>query len=139
MTLFRRIFKGEPITSFTEVKLKTSGMRGSMVWEMLPVEDGAQISCYWVRYEQGEEELVLEERVVCAESEALQLLNDSGVSSWNGFHGEHPKGVLDGIMFRFEATVNDGLTVYADGSANFPAGYRAFTDGVYALLHEKAE
>ena len=59
--------------------------------------------------------------------------------SWDSFHGKHPKGVLDGTMFRFEATVNSGRIIKADGSQNFPSGYRDFESGLYKILQGESE
>ena len=59
--------------------------------------------------------------------------------SWDGFRGEHPKGVLDGTMFRMEATVNGGRRIRADGSQNFPKGYRELDAGIDEILKDKAE
>jgi len=37
-------------------------------------------------------------------------------------------------MFDFKAIVNDGQILHADGSANFPKGYREFVRGLDAML-----
>ena len=66
----------------------------------------------------------------------LKLLNDCGISTWNGFHGKHPRGVKDGTMFNFKAKINGDTEITADGSQNFPKHYRDLTDGLYKLLHK---
>ena len=69
----------------------------------------------------------------------LELLNQFPVMKWNGFHGKHPRGVLDGEMFSFQATVNDGVTIRAEGSANFPKGFQEFRRAVHLLLQDSGE
>ena len=64
------------------------------------------------------------------------IIEDHRIRKWDGFHGKHPRGVLDGDMFSFEAVINDGETIHADGSANFPKRFREFCRAVYQLLDE---
>ena len=123
------------IGSFQSVLLRTSGMRGTVEQEILMKGADAEVSQYMLRYNGEEKERVLMEQAVCREEEVLRLLNDCGVLSWDGFYGPHPKGVLDGIMFDFDATVNGEETIHAHGSQNFPKHYRDFTDGLYKLLN----
>ena len=59
----------------------------------------------------------------CPLETVVAKLNAYDVGSWNGFHGKHPKYVLDGTMFTLEASVNGGKRLYADGSENFPRHY----------------
>ena len=66
-------------------------------------------------------------------------MNNCSVIRWDGFHGEHPKNVKDGIMFDFTATVNGGQTIYADGSANYPKGYNEFVRELNKMLAECEE
>ena len=66
-------------------------------------------------------------------------MNACDVPHWNGFHGAHPKNVQDGIMFSFEASVNGGQVVSADGSANFPKGYHEFVRTLDEMLAEGRE
>lgn len=126
----------EKITSFEIVTLHTSGMRFTTDYEIVMKNGEAEVSRYSIRYSQNKNERILEERAVISEEAALELLNDCCVISWDGFHGAHPRGVLDGIMFSFKATVNDGKTITAEGSQNFPKHYRDFTDGLYEILRK---
>ena len=82
------------------------------------------------------DELVLESSVPCDAQTMIELMNTCGILRWNGFHGKHPKNVSDGIMFRFEATVNGGQGIFADGSENFPKGYREFVRALDSMLAE---
>ena len=134
-----RLMKGHSkpvgkIVSFDIVTLHTSGMRHITDYEIVMKDGKAEVSMYAVRYREGKDERVPEEQAVCSEERILKLLNDSRIYSWDGFHGSHPKGVLDGTMFRFEAKVNGCMSIKADGSQNFPKGYRDFTDGLYSIL-----
>lgn len=127
------------ITSFEYVTLRVMGMRFTNEYELLMKNGKAELSQYAVRYGSGDREdtRVLEKRAECSESEALDLLNGCGVLLWNGFHGAHPRGVLDGTMFRLKAKVNGETTVTADGSQNFPKHYHDLTDGFYKLLYRE--
>ena len=136
--LFHRNSVQNPlITSFEIITLHTSGMRHTAIYEIIPKESGAEISEYSIRYSHSEKERILERQVVIDLQRVLKLLNDCRILSWDGFSGAHPKGVLDGTMFTFEAIVNDGQKIYADGSQNFPKHYRNFTDGLYQFLQEE--
>ena len=125
------------ITTFEVVTLRMSGMRYVTEYEIVMRDGEAEVSHYGIRFRQKEDERILEERTVCDESMVLELLNDCGLLSWDGFHGSHPKWVKDGTMFTLKATLNDGKEIYATGSENFPKHFRDFTDGLYKLL--KAE
>ena len=125
------------INTFDMITLRMSGMRFVTEHEIVMRDGTAEVSLYGIRYGQNKDERILEERTVCDQSIVLELLNDCGLLSWDGFHGSHPKCVKDGIMFTLKATVNDGKTIYATGSENFPRHFRDFTDGLYKLL--KAE
>ena len=126
------------IESFESVLLRTSGMRGSTEYEAVKQGGKAVVSRYAIRYVDGKDQRVLEDRGTCSEARMLELLNACRLQSWNGFNGKHPKGVLDGMMFRLEAVVNDGEKIVAQGSENFPKHYREFTDGLYSILREGA-
>lgn len=127
----------DTVVSFERVTLHTSGMRGSTEYELVMKDNGAELTEYGMRCSAGGYVREPVRRVVCSEKEALELLNRCRLLSWNGFQGAHPKDVLDGIMFRLEATVNDGVIVKAAGSANFPKHYRELTNGLHELLSRK--
>ena len=118
MSLFNRIpakkESDKTIISFDIVTLRESGMRCTAEYEIV-VKDGKA-------------------EVECSIDDVLKLFNDCRLLSWNGFDGPHPRGVCDGIMFTFKASVNDGKKIYASGSQNFPRHYRDFTNGLYNLL-----
>ena len=86
----------------------------------------SDILFYVYRYSGGEEERSLEKSAVCDTESIINILNECKVYKWNGFHGKHPKNVLDGKMFDFSASVNNGINIRADGSANFPDNYNEF-------------
>lgn len=106
--------------------LTLSGMRGSVVYEIKRNPDQTKLCRYRKRYSGKEDILDLEQGVACDSQWVVELMNNCGVAYWDGFHGAHPKNVSDGIMFFFKATVNDGQSISADGSENFPKGYREF-------------
>ena len=128
LNLFRRI------RSFETVRLRTSGMRHVTDYEIVNRGDEAEISQYAVGYCDGEEVRQLQKRAVCSAKRALRLMNKCRLLSWDGFHGQRPKGIKDGKNFIFKATVNEGETIYATGSQRFPPCYRDFTDGLYEIL-----
>ncbi len=129
--------KNKKIESFTIVTLRETGMRGSTEYEIVMKDDKAEVSFYWIKYTQGKDSRELDRRAVCDKETVICLLNDCNILSWNGFVGKHPKGVLDGIMFTFNAVVGHDEKIYAHGSENFPKHYRDLTHGLYEILKEE--
>ncbi|MBR5739312.1 MAG: hypothetical protein IKY02_04915 [Lachnospiraceae bacterium] len=125
------------LKSLEKLTLCESGMRGTVEYEILPEGEEATVTEYRDRYINGEKERVPERQAHCHTEEVLKVLNDCRLLSWDGFHGPHPKGVLDGKMFRLEAFVNGGRRIFADGSQNFPKHYRELTDWLYQTLNRK--
>jgi len=124
------------VTSVEAMTLTLRGMRGGYVYSFEGEEGVTELRRYRESYRGGEDELVLETSVPCGAQTMIDLMNTCGILRWDGFQGKHPKNVSDGIMFRFEATVNGGQTVRADGSANFPRGYHEFVRALNAMLAE---
>ena len=124
----------QKIESFEIITLHTSGMRYSADYEIVMKGDAAEVSQYQIRHRYPENERILEKRVSVSNDTMLTLLNNCKLLSWDGFHGKHPRGVLDGTMFSLNAVVNGGIKIRADGSQNFPKHYRDFTDGLYEML-----
>lgn len=133
MCLFSKRTK-EKIVSFNVVTLREMGMRSTGEWEITANGDEAEISLYFIKFVQHEDVRELEKRAVCPISRALELLNGCNLLSWDGFVGNHPRGVKDGTVFDLKATVNGEKKIRAHGSQNFPKGYREFTDGLYELI-----
>ena len=131
----RLLTKDNLIQSFEIVTLKESGMRFVMEYEIVMKNGQAEISRYGIRFQQ-QEQRTLELQCLCSAEDVLKLLNDCCLLSWDGFVGPHPDGVLDGIMFRLHAAVNQGKQICASGSENFPKHYWDFTNGLYELLHK---
>ena len=131
------IKKAAKAESFEIITLHESGMRFTSEYEIVNKDGKAEVTQYQIRYSEGKDERVVDKQAVCETDEMLKLLNDCGITSWDGFHGKHPRGVKDGIMFRFKATVNGNTEIYADGSQNFPKHYRDFTDGLYKILNKE--
>ena len=130
--------KNKMIGSFSIVTLRETGMRGSTEYEIVMKDDQAEVSFYWIKYLQGKDSRELDKRAVCSKDTVIRLLNDCDILSWNGFVGKHPKGVLDGKMFTFDAIVDQDEKIYAHGSENFPKHYRDLTDGLYEILKDQA-
>ncbi len=126
--------RDERLTSFDKILLRLSRMRETTEYEILRGEP-TTLSLYRITYSLDRER-VLEKSVVCDKEAIIALLNSCNVLRWDGFHGKHPKHVRDGTMFSFKATVNEGLTVKADGSENFPKGYRELIRALNSLLKE---
>ena len=127
--------KNSQIESFEIIALHTSSMRYSADYEIVMKGDDAEVSQYQIRYYYPENERILEKRVLVSNEKMLKLLNECKLLSWDGFHGKHPRGVLDGTMFSLNAIVNDGKKIRAEGSQNFPKHYRDFTDGLCEMLN----
>lgn len=122
-------------TSFEKLWLRISGMRVTRVYELVRDGDDVRIDEYEARYPQGKEVLELERSKNLPLEIVISKLNEVNMFAWDGFHGEHPKNVLDGDMFSFVATLN-GKEIKADGSANFPKGYNEFVRFVGEILND---
>ena len=134
MMFHKETDKATQIVSFEIVTLHTSGMRYTGETEIVMKDGKAEVSQYGIRFTQSEDRRVLEKRAECDAQKVLKLLNDCKLLAWDGFNGSHPKGVLDGTMFRLNAVVNGNQKIYASGSENFPKHYRDFTDGLYNIF-----
>lgn len=124
------------VTSVESMTLTLRGMRGGFVYEIVNEANKTELWYYLERYSGEETLLELEQSTVFDTQVMIELMNTCGIIHWDGFHGKHPKNVLDGIMFNFMATVNGGLTICADGSANFPKGYHEFVRALDEMLAE---
>ncbi len=130
------MFKKPAVDSFGKILLKISGMRGSIEYEITDREGQTEISLYEFRYGNGAEERILEKQAFCKTDEFIAFLNECNIMRWDGFEGKHPRGVLDGRMFRFSAEVNGGTTIRANGSENFPRHFRDFENKLYEILNQ---
>lgn len=83
--------QSDRIDTFEVVTLRVSTMRYVAEYEIAMKDGKAAVSYYSIRFTQSEDERVLEKRVAVDEAEALKLLNDCDVLSWDGFHGTHPR------------------------------------------------
>lgn len=126
--------KKKKAASFETLTLSISGMRAQVEYEIKNLGAEAEVSEYMYYCASEGFERRLEKRATCPAETALAALNDCGVPSWNGFSGKHPRGVLDGEMFRLEA-VMDGERIRADGSQNFPEGFRELRGWLYKTLN----
>ena len=126
-SFFDVIFKKtQQISSVEEMTLTIRGMRGGRVYRL----EGGELCRY---REKSSGDLELEVKAAC---DLVSLMNTCGVLRWDGFHGKHPRGVLDGDMFDFRADVNGGVSIRANGSANFPKGYRELVRAFDEILRE---
>ena len=129
----------DKITSFEIVTLRLSGMRFTTEYEIVMKSKKAEVTEYEIRYEKNGDKRVPESKTVCSPDRVLKLLNDCELLTWDGFVGNHPKDVRDGIMFSLKATVNGSRKIYAHGSENFPEHFREFWNGLDAILRSKNE
>lgn len=131
--MFTPIEKIETVESMT---LTLQGMRGTSIYEIEVQNDKTELKLFREVSVDGAWVKKLEKSAVVDTKVFVELMNTCKVNSWNGFHGEHPKNVQDGIMFEFKATVNGTKTISADGSANFPKGYSDFVRELGRILAE---
>ena len=124
------------ITSIDAMRLVLRGMRDSTVYEIADEGGITELRIYREVFRGGEVFLELEESAAYAPAVFIELMNLCCVMRWDGFHGAHPKNVSDGIMFDFMAVVNGGQRIRADGSENFPQGYREFVRELNRMLAE---
>lgn len=137
---FLSLFRGKPkktVMSVREMTLKISGMRTTRLYKAMHSDKGLKLERYYERFSGSEHRFELETSCSVTEASFIELMNTHGVMDWDGFHGKHPRHVSDGDMFSFSAVVNDGLTINADGSANYPNGYRDFVRSLDGLLAEQ--
>ncbi|MBE6626437.1 MAG: hypothetical protein E7628_04575 [Ruminococcaceae bacterium] len=124
----------EPVTSVESMTLTLRGMRGGDVYRFEISEEKTELCHYYEKYKGEDTILELDASVACTTDEMIELMNKCGIMNWDGFHGPHPRNVLDGTMFTFSAEVNGGRRIYADGSENFPKGYYEFVVALREML-----
>ncbi|MCR5149223.1 MAG: hypothetical protein K6C35_09705 [Eubacterium sp.] len=130
------VFRIKKIDSFEKIEWNISGMRITRKYEIINKGDEAEVSEYEMHcVTGGGMEPHLERRVLCPNEKILEILNSVEAVKWDGFHGKHPRGVLDGETFSFEAVIDNNQTIKAGGSANFPKHFRDFERAVYELLN----
>lgn len=122
------------ITSFKKITLRVIGMRYNIEYEILNKPPKSVLSLYRIFYRDGTNKRVVEKSTETDTEIILELFNLCKIISWNGFCGNHPKDVKDGVMFKFQAEVNEGQIVYSEGSENFPQGYREFVSTLNLIL-----
>ena len=122
------------VASVEAMTLTLRTMRGGVVYTLEGEGDTTQLRRYRETYRGGEDELMLESSVPCGVQTMIELMNTCGILRWDGFYGKHPRGVKDGTMFTFTATVNGGQTIRAEGSANFPKGYHELVQALNEML-----
>ena len=83
------------ITELESLNLRLSGMRITEEYEFLVNGEQTEISYYNMSYANSQEERILKKRVAIDTQTVVDKLNEFGVIKWDGFHGKHPKGVLD--------------------------------------------
>ena len=73
------MFKREQITSFSEIRLKVSGMRLTEVYEILCCGDDAEVSQYWLSYKNHEDNYNLQKHVTVPAADVIDVLNQCGI------------------------------------------------------------
>lgn len=103
------------------------GIRLERVCQIMSLEDQETL----VREIEGGPELL---------SEIQSLFAEAGITSWDGFAGKCPPGVLDGDSFSFSCTMSDGSTIQARGNNNYPKNYGKVSSAIFdLLLYQKIE
>lgn len=131
-SLIHSIRKSEPIESFEHITIRIMGMRQTIEYEVLMKDRSVEVSRYGIRYEDGKDKRIVELKNTCEKERILKLMNECDLLSWDGFKGEHPKGVLDGTMFNMDAIINS-KKIHASGSENFPKHYHEFTNELFQI------
>ena len=132
----RKQLEEKKINDIEFLNLHLSGMRITEEYEFLVNGNETEISYYNMSYASGKEERRLIKRTTCDTQTVINSLNEFGVKKWDGFSGKHPKGVLDGTMFRLTATINGSQKLSANGSQNFPKHFHEFEAWLYELLKD---
>ncbi len=132
------LLHSEPVLSFERVTLQLSGMREAHYYAIANKGSQSEVCEYEPRYEEEGEEQRMPIKCVSVDTETvLKILNDCHVIAWDDFHGRHPWGIKDGLMFHFTARVNDGREIRADGSQNFPRHFQELRNWVESMLKDK--
>ncbi len=118
--------RGMKVEKAESLLLRMSGMRGTREYEMNCMGEETKLALYQIMYGNEEDRRKLLKKVSLKTDSVTEALNGFGFCDWDGFHGSHPKGVRDGMMFHLEAFVNGGHKIQAEGSANFPKNFRDF-------------
>ena len=126
--------RSEKVTDFEFIRIHLSGMRSQCEYEINRRGPKTEILHYSILYRGGEEVKELENSASCDTDVVLNILNEYGFISWDGFKGPHPKWVKDGTMFRLEASVNGGRIIKASGSENFPKHFKDFLQWMNSKL-----
>ena len=126
--------KSEKISSFEKINLFITGMRFSREYEIINKGEKTEIVLNFRKYLNGEEKRIPDKKAETETESFVAFLNSIDFGSWNGFSGKHPKNVLDGEMFRMEAKISSENVINAEGSENFPKGYKDFIKELDLLL-----
>lgn len=124
----------EEISCFENIKLSISGMRGTREYEIVCHGEKSDIFLFALFYINGNKERRLEKNTERKTDEIIKILNLCCFAAWNGFIGKHPKNVSDGEMFSLDAVINGSEKIHAEGSANFPKGYREFIKNINEMI-----
>ena len=135
---FYAIYPYQDLVSVEEHPFKVATDQNAIVSEYEIADEGGitELRLYREVFRGGEVVLELEKSAAYVPAVFIELMNRCRVMRWDGFHGAHPKNVSDGIMFDFMAVVNGGQKIRADGSENFPQGYREFVRELNRMLAE---
>ena len=134
MHLTEDAMEEKKIRSLTTLLLHTSGMRETNEFEIIMRDDKAEVCLYTVKYSQDGDVRIPEKIVICDMDTVIKLCGDCDIISWDGFDGQLPDDVLDGIDFTLKATVNGFRTIFAKGSENFPPHFIQSLNGLYEIL-----
>ncbi len=122
------------IDSFEKITINITQMRSSHIFEAVCEGPKTAIIVYDVFGPSGKDVPIC--RTKMDTESFMELMNECCVLEWDGFRGDHPPDILDGTMFSMKAVVNGGRKIYADGSENFPEGYRRFEKALFNILWE---
>jgi len=132
-------FKKKQVEAFETVTIREISMRTTEEYQLICKGDLCDISMYQIIPipNSHDDDRVLVQSDEYSTRDLVNLMNECGFASWDGFSGKHPKNVCDGIMFTVNAVVNSGKTVKASGSENFPKHYKRFMGEIKGLLYPK--
>ena len=133
------MFFHRKLESFDVATLHLSGMRFICDYEITREGETAVLIRYDHRFGPEGEQRVPRVRAERPFAEALEVFNRCGVLEWDGFNGPHPRGVLDGTMFRFTLVSEGREIVTASGSQNFPRHFYDLREYITTTLRESGQ
>ena len=138
-----QLFKHNNPVEFESFCIRIVYMRCQEVFAGQKTENGVYLEHYTSNSLYNEETMEFEKNKIMIKAidggqelydELCKLFGECKIEKWDGFSGANPRGVRDGKMMSFEATLTNGKSINADGSNNFPRTYKTLMAGLKEIF-----